>query len=59
MAVTYQPASRYWDLQWLETGIFLVLARPWRGLLLAGPPPGLTAGAVQLTIIPIVRGFGS
>ena len=26
MAVTYQPASRYWEFQWLETGIFLVLA---------------------------------
>jgi ABC-2 family transporter len=25
LRVTYQPASRYWDLQWLETGIFLVL----------------------------------
>ncbi len=24
-AVTYQPASRYWGLQALETGIFLVL----------------------------------
>jgi hypothetical protein len=26
MAVTYQPASRYWEFQWLETGIFLALA---------------------------------
>ncbi len=26
MAVTYQPASRYWDFQWIETGLFLVLA---------------------------------
>jgi hypothetical protein len=26
MAVTYQPASRYWAFQWLETGIFLILA---------------------------------
>jgi ABC-type transport system involved in multi-copper enzyme maturation permease subunit len=24
--VTYQPASRYWQFQWLETGIFLALA---------------------------------
>lgn len=24
--VIYQPASRYWSFQWLETGIFLVLA---------------------------------
>jgi hypothetical protein len=24
--VSYQPASRYWALQWLETGIYLVLA---------------------------------
>jgi hypothetical protein len=26
MQVSYQPASRYWEFQWLETGIFLVLA---------------------------------
>lgn len=26
VAVTYQPASRYWEFQWLETGSFLVLA---------------------------------
>jgi hypothetical protein len=26
MSVTYQPASRYWEFQWLETGTFLVLA---------------------------------
>ena len=26
IAVTYQPASRYWALQWTETGIYLVLA---------------------------------
>ncbi len=25
-AVTYQPASRFWPLQWIETGIYLVLA---------------------------------
>jgi hypothetical protein len=25
-AITYQPASRYWPLQWIETVIFLVLA---------------------------------
>jgi hypothetical protein len=24
--LTYQPASRFWDFQWLETGIFLVVA---------------------------------
>ncbi len=24
--VTYQPASRYWDFQWLELGIFIALA---------------------------------
>jgi hypothetical protein len=29
--VTYQPASRYWDFQWIETAIYLALA-----LLLAG-----------------------
>jgi hypothetical protein len=26
MAVTYQPGSRYWALQWCETGAFLALA---------------------------------
>jgi hypothetical protein len=25
-AVSYQPASRYWPLQWIETGIYLTLA---------------------------------
>jgi ABC-type transport system involved in multi-copper enzyme maturation permease subunit len=24
--ISYQPASRYWPLQWIETGIFLALA---------------------------------
>jgi hypothetical protein len=24
--ISYEPASRYWPLQWIETGIFLVLA---------------------------------
>jgi hypothetical protein len=24
--VTYQPASRFWPLQWVETGVYLVLA---------------------------------
>ncbi|MDP9221321.1 MAG: transporter [Actinomycetota bacterium] len=26
LLVTYQPASRYWTFQWLETGIFVALA---------------------------------
>src|SRR5262249_31505893 len=26
LLVTYQPASRYWALQWYETGIFLAAA---------------------------------
>ena len=25
-AISYEPASRYWPLQWIETGIFLALA---------------------------------
>jgi hypothetical protein len=25
-SVTYQPASRFWPLQWIETGIYLLLA---------------------------------
>ena len=40
--VTYQPASRYWAFQGLETALFLV-ARPSsrRAVLLVGPPPAL------------------
>ena len=30
--ITYQPASRYWPLQWIETGIFLALALALAGL---------------------------
>ena len=30
-AISYEPASHYWPLQWVETGIFLALA-----LVLAG-----------------------
>jgi hypothetical protein len=30
-AITYQPASRYWPLQWIETGVFLVLAQALAG----------------------------
>jgi LPXTG-motif cell wall-anchored protein len=29
--VTYQPASRFWTLQWIETSVFVAL-----GLILAG-----------------------
>jgi hypothetical protein len=29
---SYQPASRYWDLQWAETGLYLVLAAGLGGL---------------------------
>jgi ABC-2 family transporter protein len=32
MAVSYQPASRYWAFQWLEAGIFLILAGGLGGL---------------------------
>jgi hypothetical protein len=32
--VTYQPASRYWPLQWYETGIYLALALALAGLCL-------------------------
>lgn len=33
-AITYQPASRYWPLQQIETGIFLALALALAGLCL-------------------------
>ena len=32
--VTYEPASRYWPLQWYETGIYLALALALAGLCL-------------------------
>jgi hypothetical protein len=32
LAVRYQPASRYWAFQWLETGIFVILALGLGGL---------------------------
>ncbi len=31
-AITYQPASRYWPFQWIETGIFLALALAFAGV---------------------------
>jgi hypothetical protein len=31
-AITYEPASRFWPLQWIETGIFLALALALAGL---------------------------
>jgi hypothetical protein len=31
-AITYQPANRYWPLQWIETGIFLAVALALVGL---------------------------
>jgi hypothetical protein len=34
-SVTYQPASRFWPLQWIETGIYLVLAAGLGGLCVA------------------------
>jgi hypothetical protein len=33
-AVTYQPASRYWPLQWYETGIYLAVALALAGFCL-------------------------
>lgn len=42
--VTYQPASRYWPLQWYETGIYLVLAAALAGLCLWWIRPGHFAG---------------
>jgi hypothetical protein len=32
--ITYQPASRFWALQWFETGIFLALAAALAGFCL-------------------------
>jgi hypothetical protein len=38
--VTYQPASRYWDFQWTETGIYLALALVLAGLCFLRIRPG-------------------
>ena len=43
-AVTYQPASRYWPLQWYETGIYLALAFALGGLCLWWIRPGRFPG---------------
>jgi hypothetical protein len=39
-AVTYQPASRYWPLQWYETGIYLAVALALAGFCLWWIRPG-------------------
>jgi hypothetical protein len=41
--VTYQPASRYWDFQWIETGIYLALALILAGLCFLRIRPGRPA----------------
>ena len=41
--VTYQPASRYWDFQWIETGIYLALALVLAGLCFLRIRPGRPA----------------
>jgi hypothetical protein len=42
-AVTYQPASRYWPLQWYETGIYLAVAVALAGFCLWWIRPGRSA----------------
>jgi hypothetical protein len=42
--VTYQPASRYWPLQWIETAIYLTLALALAGLCLWWIRPRRFAG---------------
>ena len=42
--VTYQPASRYWAFQWVETAIYLALALALAGLSLWWIRPGHFAG---------------
>lgn len=41
--VTYQPASRYWPLQWYETGIYLAVAVALAGFCLWRIRPGRSA----------------
>ncbi len=42
-AVTYQPASRYWPLQWYETAIYLAVALALAGFCLWRILPGRSA----------------
>ncbi|HXL89574.1 MAG TPA: ABC transporter permease [Streptosporangiaceae bacterium] len=42
-AVTYQPASRYWPLQWYESGIYLAVALALAGFCLWWIHPGRSA----------------
>jgi ABC-type transport system involved in multi-copper enzyme maturation permease subunit len=42
--VTYEPASRYWAFQWVETAIYLALALALAGLCLWRIRPGHFAG---------------
>ena len=42
-AVTYQPASRYWNFQWIETGIYLAVALILAGLCFLRIRPGRPA----------------
>jgi len=61
VALTYQPASRFWAFQWYECGIFLALALSLAGVLLlvatpsgglkGGRPPGQQAHRVALTTV--------
>jgi hypothetical protein len=41
--VIYQPASRYWPLQWIETGIYLAFALLLAGLCFLRVRPGRSA----------------
>ena len=43
--VTYQPASRYWAFQWIETAIYLAFALILAGLCLLRIRPGRSAAA--------------
>ena len=48
--ITYQPTSRYWGFQWIETGIFLALA-----LALAGFCFWRLGRRPDLTCLPVIR----
>jgi hypothetical protein len=53
--VTYQPASRYWPLQWYETGIYLAVALAWPVSASGGSAPTARRNLTSIAPAPAGR----